>query len=97
MEEGQHTSRRVPIASTASVEEVSSAFYGLRDEEQVALERYAEWRIIRIGVGANARTPDDLLQEVFGKDKSPCRLVYGVASLPLGTPVELELIFAVEE
>ena len=36
-----------------------------------------------------------LLQDVFGKDKSPCRLVYGVASLPLGTPVELEAIFEV--
>ncbi|HTC93951.1 MAG TPA: hypothetical protein VK699_10900 [Terriglobales bacterium] len=30
-----------------------------------------------------------------GKDKSPCRLVYSVASLPLGTPVELEVIFEV--
>jgi enamine deaminase RidA (YjgF/YER057c/UK114 family) len=37
----------------------------------------------------------DLLQDVFGKDKNPCRMVYGVASLPLGTPVELELIFEV--
>jgi enamine deaminase RidA (YjgF/YER057c/UK114 family) len=36
-----------------------------------------------------------LLQDVFGKDKNPCRLVYGVASLPLGTPVELEVIFEV--
>ena len=33
---------------------------------------------------------------VFGKHKNPSRLVYGVASLPLGTPVELELIFEVE-
>src|SRR6476659_2670132 len=32
----------------------------------------------------------ELLQDIFGKDKNPCRLVYGVASLPLGTPVELE-------
>jgi enamine deaminase RidA (YjgF/YER057c/UK114 family) len=39
----------------------------------------------------------DLLQEVFGPDKNPCRLVYGVASLPLGAPVELELIFEVNE
>jgi hypothetical protein len=31
---------------------------------------------------------------VFGKDKNPSRLVYGVASL-LGTPVELEVIFEV--
>jgi enamine deaminase RidA (YjgF/YER057c/UK114 family) len=37
----------------------------------------------------------ELLQDVFGKGKSPSRLVYGVASLPLGTPVELELIFEV--
>jgi enamine deaminase RidA (YjgF/YER057c/UK114 family) len=37
----------------------------------------------------------ELLQEVFGKAKSPSRLVYGVASLPLGVPVELELIFEV--
>jgi enamine deaminase RidA (YjgF/YER057c/UK114 family) len=30
---------------------------------------------------------------VFGEHKNPCRLVYGVASLPLGAPVELEVIF----
>jgi enamine deaminase RidA (YjgF/YER057c/UK114 family) len=37
----------------------------------------------------------ELLQDVFGRDKNPSRLVYGVASLPLGTPVELELILEV--
>jgi enamine deaminase RidA (YjgF/YER057c/UK114 family) len=37
----------------------------------------------------------ELLQDVFGKEKNPCRLVYGVASLPLRTPVELEIIFEV--
>jgi enamine deaminase RidA (YjgF/YER057c/UK114 family) len=37
----------------------------------------------------------ELLQSIFGKDKNPCRAVYGVASLPLGVPVELELIFEV--
>jgi len=37
----------------------------------------------------------ELLQDIFGKDKNPSRLVYGVASLPLGVPVELELIFEV--
>ena len=37
----------------------------------------------------------ELLQDVFGKEKNPCRLVYGVASLPLGTPVELEVILEV--
>src|SRR6266404_904433 len=34
----------------------------------------------------------ELLMDVFGKNKNPARLVYGVASLPLGVPVELELI-----
>jgi len=37
----------------------------------------------------------ELLQDVFGKAKNPSRLVYGVASLPLGTPVELELNFEI--
>jgi enamine deaminase RidA (YjgF/YER057c/UK114 family) len=37
----------------------------------------------------------ELLQDVFGNDKNPSRLVYGVASLPLGTPVEVEVIFEV--
>jgi enamine deaminase RidA (YjgF/YER057c/UK114 family) len=63
-------------------------------------------RVIRLGVSVAtsgdvrdqpkvADAASELLQEVFGKDKNPCRLVYGVASLPLGTPVELEIIFEV--
>jgi enamine deaminase RidA (YjgF/YER057c/UK114 family) len=63
-------------------------------------------RVVRLGVSVAtsgdvrdqpkiADAASDLLQDVFGKDKSPCRLVYGVASLPLGTPVELEVIFEV--
>jgi enamine deaminase RidA (YjgF/YER057c/UK114 family) len=42
-----------------------------------------------------ADAASELLQDVFGKDKNPCRLVYGVASLPLGAPVELEVILEV--
>jgi enamine deaminase RidA (YjgF/YER057c/UK114 family) len=63
-------------------------------------------RIVRLGVlvatsGDVRNQPkvadgaSELLQDVFGKDKNPCRLVYGVASLPLGTSVELEIIFEV--
>jgi enamine deaminase RidA (YjgF/YER057c/UK114 family) len=63
-------------------------------------------RIVQLGVSVAtsgdvrdqpkvADAASELLQDVFGKDKSPCRLVYGVASLPLGTPVELEVIFEV--
>jgi enamine deaminase RidA (YjgF/YER057c/UK114 family) len=64
-------------------------------------------RVIRLGVSVAtvgdirdqprvADAASQLLQDIFGKEKSPCRLVYGVASLPLGTPVELEVIFEVE-
>jgi enamine deaminase RidA (YjgF/YER057c/UK114 family) len=64
-------------------------------------------RIVRLGVAVAtsgdvreqpkvADGASELLQDVFGKDKNPCRLVYGVASLPLGTSVELEIIFEVE-
>ena len=63
-------------------------------------------RIVRLGVSVAtsgdvrdqprvADAASELLEQIFGKDKSPCRLVYGVASLPLGTPVELEVIFEV--
>src|SRR5262249_22814070 len=34
----------------------------------------------------------DLFRDIFGIEKIPVRLVIGVASLPLGMPVELEVI-----
>jgi enamine deaminase RidA (YjgF/YER057c/UK114 family) len=63
-------------------------------------------RIVRLGVSIAtsgdvrehpkvADGASNLLQDVFGKDKNPSRLIIGVASLPLGVPVELELIFEV--
>jgi enamine deaminase RidA (YjgF/YER057c/UK114 family) len=63
-------------------------------------------RIVRLGVSVAtsgdvrdqpkvADAASGFLQDVFGKDRNPCRLVYGVASLPLGAAVELEVIFEV--
>src|SRR6266481_10035428 len=63
-------------------------------------------RIVRLGVAVAtsgdvreqpkvADGASELLQDVFGRNKNPSRLVYGVASLPLGTPVELEASFEV--
>jgi enamine deaminase RidA (YjgF/YER057c/UK114 family) len=63
-------------------------------------------RVVRLGVSVAtsgdvheqpkvADGASELLQDVFGADKNPSRLVYGAASLPLGTPVELEIIFEV--
>ena len=63
-------------------------------------------RIVRLGVSVAtsgdvrdqpkvADGASELLQDVFGENKNPCRSVYGVASLPLGAPVELDVIFEV--
>ena len=64
-------------------------------------------RIVRLGVSVAtagdvkdqpkvADGASELLQQIFGKEKNPSRLVYGVASLPLGATVELEIIFEVD-
>jgi len=63
-------------------------------------------RVVRLGVfmATFGDFPDqprvadgasDLFREVFGNDRSAVRMVIGVASLPLGVPIELEVIFEV--
>lgn len=63
-------------------------------------------RVVRLGVSVAtsgdvrehpkiAEGASSLLQDVFGKNRNPSRLITGVASLPLGVPVALELIFEV--
>src|SRR6266446_9034291 len=63
--------------------------------------------VVRLGVYV-AATPEfsehpkvadassELLRDVFGEVTVSSRLVFGVASLPLGSPVELEVIFEVK-
>jgi len=63
-------------------------------------------RVVRLGVfmatGGDffdhpkvADAASDLFQDIFGSGKSSVRMVIGVASLPLGVPIELEVIFEV--
>jgi enamine deaminase RidA (YjgF/YER057c/UK114 family) len=63
-------------------------------------------RIVRLGVSIVttgdffehpklADAASDLLESVFGREKTSTRLIAGVASLPLGLPVALEIIFEV--
>ena len=64
-------------------------------------------RVVRLGVYV-AATPQftehakvadaasELLRDVFGEETVSSRLVFGVASLPLGSPVELEVILEVK-
>ena len=63
-------------------------------------------RVVRLGVSI-ATTDDfrehpkladaasELLESIFGRDKTSTRLITGVVSLPLGLPVALELIFEI--
>jgi enamine deaminase RidA (YjgF/YER057c/UK114 family) len=67
-----------------------------------SLDRVA--RVVRLGVyivtadsfSEHVQVADgasELLRDVLGEDTMSARLVFGVASLPLGVPVELEVIF----
>ena len=71
-----------------------------------SLDRVA--RVVRLGVFMAtsgdffdqprvADAASDLFRDVFGADQMAVRLVIGVASLPLGMPVELEVIFEVAD
>jgi enamine deaminase RidA (YjgF/YER057c/UK114 family) len=61
-------------------------------------------RVVRLGVSLAtsdefsehigvADAASDLLRDIFGAEKMSSRLIFGVASLPLRVPVELELVF----
>jgi enamine deaminase RidA (YjgF/YER057c/UK114 family) len=63
-------------------------------------------RVVRLGVYiattggfsdhvAVADAASELLRDILGEDKMPSRVVFGVESLPLGVPVELEVILEV--
>jgi hypothetical protein len=62
-------------------------------------------RVVRLGVYIAtvdfsehvtvADAASELLRDILGEDKMSSRLVFGVQSLPLGVPVELEVIFEV--
>jgi enamine deaminase RidA (YjgF/YER057c/UK114 family) len=65
-------------------------------------------RAVRLGVFmvASGNTVDqpavadgasDLFRDVFGAENTAVRSVIGVASLPLGVPIELEIIFELKE
>ncbi|MGA3010272.1 MAG: RidA family protein [Terracidiphilus sp.] len=65
-------------------------------------------RVVRLGVfiatfgdffdqPSVADGASDLFRDIFGVERTAVRLVIGVASLPLGMPIELEVIFEVAE
>ncbi len=99
------------VGKELSVEQGCSAAYAtalnalaVAKQHLGSLDRIA--RVARIGVyiAAAGEGPDlvkiadaasELLRDIFGEDKMSARLVFGVERLPLGVPVELEVIFEV--
>jgi enamine deaminase RidA (YjgF/YER057c/UK114 family) len=65
-------------------------------------------RVVRLGIfmatsGGSLNMPEiadgasDLFRDLFGEENMPVRLVIGITSLPLGVPVELEVILEIKE
>jgi hypothetical protein len=89
--------RRAAYAAALNVLAVARQYLG-------SLDRIS--RVVRLGVyiatAGNftdhvtvADAASELLRDIIGEDKISSRLVFGVESLPLGVPVELEVIFEV--
>jgi enamine deaminase RidA (YjgF/YER057c/UK114 family) len=84
-------------ARTAALGALAAAKHHLGTLERIK-------RVVRLGVfmvtaGSAVDQPgvadgaSDLLRDIFGDASLPVRSVIGVASLPLGVPVEVEIIF----
>ncbi len=65
-------------------------------------------RVVRLGVflatlgnavdqPAIADGASDLLRDIFGTESMGVRSIIGVANLPLGVPIELEITFEIKE
>ena len=86
-------------AYTAALSALAAAKHHLGSLDRVT-------RVVRLGVFMAtsgdffdqpkvADAASDLFRDVFGIEKTSVRLVIGVASLPLGMPIELDVIFEV--
>jgi enamine deaminase RidA (YjgF/YER057c/UK114 family) len=92
-------------AGRAAAQTAALNVLALARKQLVSLDRVS--RVVRLGVYV-AATPQftdhakvadaasELLRDVFGEQAVSSRLVFGVASLPLGSPVELEVILEVK-
>ena len=90
--------RRAAEAATLSALSAAKAYLGSLDKVT---------RVVKLGVyiateGDFREHPkvadgaSEMLLKVFGEEKLSGRIVLGVASLPLGVPIELELVLEVE-
>lgn len=90
------------VGAKLDIEAGRKAAYIAAQQHLGTLDRVT--RVVRLGVSVAtsgdvrdqpkvADAASELLQDVFGKERNPSRLISGVQSLPLGAPVALEIIF----
>jgi enamine deaminase RidA (YjgF/YER057c/UK114 family) len=88
-------------ARIAALNALSAARHHLNSLDRVT--RVVKLAVYLATVGnfyAQAKVADgasELLRDIFGEDKLPVRMVLGVVSLPLGVPVEVDVLFEVED
>src|ERR1700751_66717 len=95
-----NTEQRREAARLAALNALSAATSHLGSLDKVTrVVKLTAYLATEEGVFAHAKVADaasELLHDVFGEGKLPVRMVLGVASLPLGVPVVVEVLFEVE-
>lgn len=87
-------------AATATVNGLSTAKAFLGSLDRItAIAKLGVYIASEAEFREHAKVADgasELLVAIFGSDKLPVRVVLGVASLPLGVPIEVELVFEID-
>ena len=89
--------REAARLATLNVLSVARDFLGSLDKvaRVVKLTAYMSAEPDFVALPKVSDASSELLRDVFGEDKLPVRMVLGVASLPLGVPVVVEVVFEV--
>lgn len=93
-EQGREAARLATLNSLS----VARCHLGTLDKV-IRVVKLTTYLATEVGFSAQPKVADgasELLRDVFGEDKLPVRMVVGVASLPLGVPVVVEVFFEVE-
>jgi len=94
IKEGQEAARIAALNALAAAKEHVGDLNGIKKLVKLTVliattEQFTEHA--KVADGAS-----DLFVQIFGRDASHVRLVYGVQSLPVGAPVIVETIFEIE-
>ena len=95
LEDGQHAARLATLNALALAKAHLSSLNRITQVARLGVSMVTTPEFLDHPKVADAAS--ELLASVFGPDKVSTRLVFGMASLPLGLSVELELIFEIAD